>query len=630
MKSVSLIIVLLATTSMCFGQAKSFSELTGDVSVQPVKILKGEPIPCPFQSWSADIGFLQANGGYVTTKDSIYGKMGCNFKFYKQDYFPTQVQDFMSGKTPFLRGAYVMYGMAAEKLNSDPRTKPVILCLMSYSIGDHAVSREGIKNLNDLKKLSTTKKLKLACQQGGAHVIMMDKILATAQIPKESVEVVWVKDLTGADSGAAVFKKDKSIDVCFAVTPDVIGLCGMDEEGNFTVGSGAETTVKGAHVLVSTREMSRAIPDVIACRADWYKDNKETAEKFVAGYLKAVEGIVVMRKSFDGKKLSSDYRQCLQMMQNAFGKDVVPTLEIDGHGYLLDAVFAGLPGQIAFFEDRGNQNGFEAEMSNVITVGIDWGYAKNRRGFDSPGFDYKKIAELADLKYTKPETTNRIIAESLDTFDNLDDRTIIEFPINFLPNQEDFSADRYGAEFERVIKLSGTFANAIIVVKGHSDPTLALMTILEAGKKTGHIEDKGKNGKHDYYFNGKPLDVTQTATMVKLILDGKMDVKVTVFGKDENGQKIVLVDNSTPKEVLQSAVNLSLARAGAVKEEIIKMAKAKGINLDESQIQKMGAGVSEPKNSKPKNKAEALENMRVEFSLVKVPAEAIKVADYDY
>ena len=49
------------------------------------------------------------------------------------------------------------------------------------------------------------------------------------------------------------------------------------------------------------------------------------------------------------------------MAQDILGDDVLPTLEVDAHGLLLDCRFVGLPGQIAFFEQAGNpsaQTGF--------------------------------------------------------------------------------------------------------------------------------------------------------------------------------------------------------------------------------------------------------------------------------
>ncbi len=102
-----------------------------------------------------------ANGDMKTKPGSIFQKQSLDIQLQAGDDFIGQVRNYMSGKTPFLRGTMHMLGMASEVLGSDPRTKPVIVAQLSWSAGDHIVSRKGIKNLNDLKGK------KIACQQVG-------------------------------------------------------------------------------------------------------------------------------------------------------------------------------------------------------------------------------------------------------------------------------------------------------------------------------------------------------------------------------------------------------------------------------------------------------------------------------
>ena len=83
----------------------------------------------------------------------------------------------------------------------------------------------------------------------------------------------------------------------------------------------------------------------------------------------------------------------------------------------------------------------------------------------------------------------------------------------------------------------------------------------------------------------------------------------------------------TPAE---AALNLSLARAEAVKQSLVDFAKVQQVNLDASQLQPTGAGISEPLIPKPENFEEALQNMRVEFRIVRVPAEALSETDFEF
>src|SRR5262249_44038504 len=142
---------------------------------------------------------------------------------------------------------------------------------------------------------------------------------------------------------------------------DMIGLCG----GGKKVGTGAEGTVQGARVVISTVQMSRSIADVYVCRKDFYDANKALVTKFVATYLKACEDVVHLRDGYEGKKLAaaekSKYMGILKLTQDIYGKDVIKSLEEDAHGLLMDAVFVGYPGNWKFFKwGEGNVIGFDA------------------------------------------------------------------------------------------------------------------------------------------------------------------------------------------------------------------------------------------------------------------------------
>ncbi|MFN8740729.1 MAG: ABC transporter substrate-binding protein [Pirellula sp.] len=587
------------------GAQESFKELVGPVSVGPVA---AGPTKVPFLTWGGDVATFLANGDLKTKPGSTYSKLGLDMQLVKGDDFIGQVRDYVSGKTPFLRGTFHMMGLASEVIGSDPRTKPVVILQLSWSAGDHIVARKNVRTLNDLKGK------KIACQKGGPHVGLLYDSLAAAKLTKEDVTIVWVDDLTGEKGAAEAFRKDTSIDACCVITPDLIGLT----SGFDSVGSGAEGTVEGAHMVNSTQQMSRSIADVYAVRRDWFDANKEWVEKFVAGYLKGTEELVAMRKSFqDSNKMSDAYKEILTLSQRTFGADVLPTLDVDAHGLLMDCTFVGLPGQIAFFRDSGNLSGFENKMSEALDLATGWGYAKNRFGFDPNDFDYKKIAERAGVQYVEPTKSERFSnsAESTEMFlgENLDANTIVSFTINFEPNVQEFSADRYGAEFQRAIKAASTFGNAKVVIRGHSDPTKTLIDLVQSGMEKKLLRQTGSSGNFKYFYEGKELDLSNTASVVELIKAGKF-----------SGGK------ADPLVTMQAALNLSQKRAESVRDAVVKFAKAEKANLDLSQIVPVGAGVSEPVIAKPKNLDEAKENMRVEFRIVRVEAEAITPSEFDF
>lgn len=266
---------------------ETFEKSLGETKVGDVTAT--DPVQVPFITWGGDVATFVANGGLTTQKDSIYGKAGLNLKLVPGDDFQQQVKDYISGKSPYLRGTVHMLGMASEAISRDPKTKPVMIMQMTWSAGDHIVSRSGTKNLNDLKGK------KVALQAGGPHLGLLDDSLKAAGLKWTDIKVVYVKDLTGPNGPAELFKKDETVDACCVITPDMIGLCsGIDQ-----VGSGAEGTVKGAHVLNSTASMSRSIADVYVVRSDYYKAHKDEVEKFVVGYLKATEDLLKWKKDYN-------------------------------------------------------------------------------------------------------------------------------------------------------------------------------------------------------------------------------------------------------------------------------------------------------------------------------------------
>jgi len=132
--------------------------------------------------------------------------------------------------------------------------------------------------------------------------------------------------------------------------------------------------------------------------------------------------------------------------------------------------------------------------------------------------------------------------------------------------------------------------------------------------KKGILKRSGSNGNYIYSFKGRALKLEDTDALIKLIQTGSFDGD----------------DTYNPRETMQAALNLSKKRAEAVRSSIISYAKSKKLPFDASQIQSAGAGISEPFIAKPSSMDEARQNMRVEFRLMKIAAEAVKKTDFDF
>ena len=586
-----------------------FKDKVGPVQVGAVQA--ASPLIAPYITWGGDVATFYANGGLETKPGTIFQKQGLNLRLTAGDDFIQQVRDYVAGKTPFLRGTFRMLGMASEVIGSDPRTKGVVILQMTWSAGDHMVSRGVLKTVQDLKGKT------IVLQEGGPHVGMLDDVLKTAQLTWDDVKVIWAKDLTGSpDSPAEMFRKTAGIDACFVITPDMIGLTG----GLQNTGSGAEGTVAGARVLVSTAELSRSIADVYACRKDFYDTHRDLVTKFVTGYLKACEEVVDLKKQYETAG-SDKYMELLKLTQSIYGKDVIPTLEEDAHGLLADCSFVGYPGNVVFFTQKNNLSGFEAFQDSALDLAVRRGYAGAKTGFFPSGLDYNSPAFMSYLTKTAVARGERFRAEAvqkeieqLSAGGGLDDRTIVSFTINFEPNQVDFSAVQYGAEYQRVVEMANKYGNAVFAVRGHSDPTKTLLELVNAGMQKGMLKRSGSPGDYRYAFKGRPLDLKDTAELAQLVEAGEFDG----------------VPGVNPRQTMQAALNLSRKRAEAVRNSLIQYAGQKALTVDSSQIQPVGAGIREPFIAKPSNMAEAKQNMRVEFRLLRVTAEAATEADFDF
>lgn len=601
----TLLALLALTISAGTSHAQnSFRELVGNAPVRPVE--KSATIEVPYITWGGDSATFLANGNLETQSGSIFASSQLKLRLTAGDDFVGQVKNYLAGKSPMLRGTYRMLGQASEVIGSDPRTKPVVILQLSWSAGDHIVGREAIKSLNDLKGK------KIACQQGGPHVGLLYDSLSAAQLSNSDVEIVWTTELTGPNGAAELFRSDSSIDACCVITPDLIGLTG----GFDSVGSGAEGTVKDAHVINSTQQMSRSIADVYAVRRDWYDANKDWVRKFVSGYLKASAEVVAMRDAFESsQRMDAKYRDLLTLSQKIFGEEVLPTLEVDAHGLLLDCNYIGLQGQMSFFEDPGNLSGFSSKLAESLDMATGWGYARGRIGFDPHDLDYREISKLAGLEYKELEKqTERFgnAAESETTFfgENLDENTIVSFTISFEPNQYDFPTDRYGGEFQRALKAASTFGNARVIIRGHADPTKTLNDLVKAGISKKLIKQTGSRGSYRYFYKGKPLNLESLPEIMQLVETGAF-----------------AGGNPDPTITMQAALNLSKLRADNVKDALATFGNQIKANVDLSQIIPVGVGIAEPVISKPRSLSEAKENMRVEFRIVKVDAETV---DFDF
>lgn len=514
----------------------------------------------PIITWGGDIATIYGNGNSTQTRaDSILGKLGLNYRLIRQDVFSKQIESYMSGETPYLRGTLGMINQASDVLNQDPRTKPVIIYQSTWSVGgDALVVKPGIASAKDLKGKT------IALQAYGPHVDYMMRILTDAGLTSKDVKIRWVSDLTGTDNAPMEAFYQADVDAAFVIIPDALALT-----SGGSVGTGSEDSVKGATVLMSTKTANRIIADVYAVRSDFYQSNRSDVEKFVRSLMQSTEAMQALMQNKANR--AADYKT----MITAAAKALLDSDQAiaDTEGMYADAEFVGFDGNVKFFNNSSNPRRVEV-LNQEIQKGLaqlglvkgdaqfakaDWNFALLQAGLTDTGkkqtekFDPAKVASVVNKRQQQGA---------------LEIGELFKFEVYFAPNQKSFSVDFYQDAFDKVINLASTYGGAVITVEGHSDPM-------------GYLR-KQKEG-----------------------------VPQLVLG-----------------QIKQSAKNLSMGRAQAVRDNIIKYASGKGIALDSSQFAVVGHGISAPKSGicgnlpcAPKTEQAWRSNMRVQFRIIQVEAE---------
>jgi ABC-type nitrate/sulfonate/bicarbonate transport system substrate-binding protein len=590
----------------------------GDVADTPT-------VQLPFITWGGDIATFYGNGGLTTKQGSIFDQAGLNFKMVNGDDPVKQVKAYLEGDSPYLRMTYRMAGMFEEELSKDVRTRPFMFYQLTWSAGDHLVFKEPESNLTKngliykVKKPTTLKGLKglkVALQRNGPHLGFFDDSLNAAGLTWDDVIVVWCKDLTASDDSPIELLRRGEVDAACVITPDMLGLTAGGEVGN-----GAEGSVRGARIMNSTATMSRSIADVYIVRSDYYRKHTEKVQALFVALIKSTEKLIELKNKYnDGQGNSPEYISTLKMAQQILGEDVLPTIEEDAHGLLLDAKFSRIPGNESFFTDPSNLAGFDAKQKSASKLAVVINKSLGNSLFQKPNFDYKNLSEKAGVKYVKPTfAKGRINAEAID-FTEIDDEPILSFEIRFGVDQVNFDVNQYSEDFEKVAKNAHLFGNAGIIIKGHSDNYRVMKEFYYQAKAKGLITGTAGSRK----FKGRRLNLGDIDTILKAVKNENLNHPNLKYPDG----KVV----GNPRKTVSDALQLSHNRANSVKESLSDFLRQRNLPLTIlEQVKPYGVGVAEPAVARPKSNEDTAANRRVEFLVVPLNAEAItKDEDFDF
>lgn len=450
-------------------------------------------LPVSVIAWGGDMSTIRANGDTeVTSPGSIFAKKNLSIRLYREDRLAKQVEDYLSCKTPFLRGTLGMVVMASDVINADPRTKPVVIYQMTWSEGgDVLVVHDAIKEPKDLAGKN------VVLQAYGPHVDYLTTILKSAGISVSDVQIKWVKDMTEDDKAsmhpARALREDSNINGgVLVISPDANALTSGGK-----IGTGGEDSVKGVRALLSTKTASRVIADVYVVRRDWYEANQDRVFAFVHGLMLAQEASTSLMADKQPKATYDNWIKASAKMLRGSAD-----LTADVEGMWQDAHSVGWKGNVQFLADL-------AYPRNLAKLTTEVGEAFGPTGLKliakpvsltAATLDFAKLSEgIHDTSGVEASRFSKQAVEQLvrtrEQAGTMTEGRLFNFEITFQPNQQSFTADLYGSEFDRVIELMSTYGGALLTIEGHAD-TLGYLKRKQAGagaEELSRIKQGAKN-----------------------------------------------------------------------------------------------------------------------------------------
>ncbi|MEM9708731.1 MAG: ABC transporter substrate-binding protein [Pseudomonadota bacterium] len=549
--------ILAALAVMQAVGSPSFAEpgaLLAETVTAPVRdCASGWNSNMPLIAWGADGVVAFANGASLSGGDGPLAEAGLGLDLTVEDNFAAQLEAYLGCETPYLRGTLGMLAAAAPVTQADPRTEQIVFYKHSFSAGDGIVGGDGIQKIADLSGK------RIAVQADGPHVDFIGRVLADGGLSFADVEIVWTTDLTGDGDTPSAAMADGRADAAAVILPDARFLT-----SDGTVGTGAEGSIRGATILISTQEAASVISDYIAVRADYFDANRDDIARLVNILFRAEED---MRRFMADPGDSRRANMAALMASEFLGG--LP--EEEGVFLWQDAITDGWAGNASHFADQSEPRRFDVllEEVNVALRGADRLTAPAL--LDSAGWDYTALTDgLTDLDDRQiaafdPEAAAAAV-RTLRRTGQLDANTRIDFEVYFAPDSTEFPVALYEEDFQEILRLASTYSGAIITVEGHSDPL--------------------------YYLQ-----------------------------REQDG-----ADNAELRAIRTSAQNLSMDRSIAVVDALEGYAGDVDLRMNPDQFTVDGVGIANPRHNPPATEAQWRENMRVIFRVLTVQAEATTFA----
>ncbi|MBD3895513.1 nitrate ABC transporter substrate-binding protein [Halomonas sp. ML-15] len=436
-----------------------------DAVEAPVRACRAsDTLRVPLGRSGVDLVPLFANGYALTTQDnSHFDREGLEVEFVAGQDLPAQVESFLRCETPILRATQGQLQLVAELTAQVPGSDMVAIYHHGWSSGaDHLVARDGLVTPEDLSgkriaigafspQLDLLAHLEDSAQRQGLRDDAADWV---------SPELVFSEHAHGLydDSPGARFFDDERIDAALMGWDDALVLTSGGERG-----TGAEGSVAGAHIPLSTRSASRVVSHAYVVRRDYLEANRDQVERFIAALFGAEE---VVRERVATGVVDWD-----AVAEHVLG-DAAETASAETLWSHVETV--GLQGNVNW-ANPDHPRSF-ASINRELGRGLQsLGLISQPWSLEVAALDYGSIAEgiFDQRRVALPDFDQEEAARVIDQSradGNLDERTVTRFTITFDPNQTGFPAAQYADDFDEVIGAATRYGGAVFTVEGHADP----------------------------------------------------------------------------------------------------------------------------------------------------------------
>lgn len=539
----------------------------------------------PLITWASDGVTVTANGGLTPNPNSPLARaLGVSVQLEVIDDFDTQVANYISGKSAFLRGTADMIALASEALKQkDPGLEPVVFLQLSTSTGADGFVGIGLEKLEDLKGKT------IVTQRNGPHLSLVGNMLKDAGLKPSDVTLKYVREITlppkrdakaAAIDPANALRRDSSLAGATLISPDILAVTAG---GN--VGTGLEGTVNGAKPVFTTRTANNIIFDVYAVRRDVLDHNIPLIEAFRAEHLKQQEDFLaelanVAKKAAADRRKLDDFKKTCRPLARIFLQD-----EGAVNDYIVwagvDSQLAGNFGNVRFFDDQ-NPVGLRSTTERIQDLFVQLGLVRNT------------VAIASYVPVVEATTTPKPVMPAKQTFANAQDvrkaaeskgaNVLYRYTFKFSATTSDIAWRDYPDVFQKINETVTRYGGAIVQLRGHADNFFA-----------NFVAAKRQQNEATYQRKNKQNGQFETLPLPKL------------------------------EEIVNDANSLSYARAFAVKKAyaayVRESLRLSPEELDLSRFDVKGLGINEPLIRRPSTAEQRAENMRGEMLIIAAESE---------